>query len=169
MSKKYPLIANRPNSPTLVQHMAALVGCVVNSVKGLFGKLTKSTKAAPVKEYFSLVQVDAIHHAVNGKQIKEVSPSELYLFLNLRHSSATMEILHGERGRTCHLIYFLSEMLPPNEKTAWRDTMCERLGITKRYYLSKYRKAVSDDCTKADEKFVQAINKVNAKLQAYQG
>jgi hypothetical protein len=148
--------------------LESLCYSAANTRRGLFDAPIKGYVDAPKAEFFSLVQVDAIHHAVSGRQIEEISPSDLFSILNLRHSSAAMAIRPGERGRACYLIYILGEMLPHSDKAQWRQAMCDQLGISKRYYLSKYRKAVSDDCTKADIDFVHRMEDVNTKLREYQ-
>jgi hypothetical protein len=43
--------------------------------------------------------------------------------------------------------------------------MCEQLGISKQFYHSKYKKAVSDDCTKADIDFVKRLDELKAMLR----
>jgi hypothetical protein len=63
------------------------------------------------------------------------------------------------------LIYFLGELILDQYRNEWRQTMCEQLGISKQFYHSKYKKAVSDDCTKADIDFVKRLDDLKAMLR----
>jgi hypothetical protein len=128
-------------------------------------KQTAVDDATSKRELFSLGQADAIHRAVNGKQVEEISPSEMYHILNLHNTTSALKVRRGERGRMCYLIYFLGELILDQYRNEWRQTMCEQLGISKQFYHSKYKKAVSDDCTKADIDFVKRLDELKAMLR----
>lgn len=89
-------------------------------------------------DYFSPGLVIQIYELCNGQQFENCNSTRFIDALNLRTTDSTLKIKEREKVRVCYLINQLWRRLPKDTKEDWLSKMLHTLGISRKFYNSKY-------------------------------
>lgn len=123
-------------------------------------KHTETNPAIKPGAYFDMNLVARIHRVCNNMQFENMAELDLYAILNLQPANVGIVIKSGEQTRICYLIHKLYEYLKTDDRLQWRSTILKTLGITEKYYKSKYKEPTSDVPSRKSKEFVQKMHEI---------
>lgn len=90
------------------------------------------------KDYFKPGLIIRIYELCNGRQFEECNITIFIDAMNLRANGCVLKIKEREKVRVCHLINQLWRRLPKEVRDEWLSKMLVSLGISRKFYNSKY-------------------------------
>ena len=113
--------------------------------------------------YFPMSLVSSIYEVCNGKQFEEMSEIEFFHSLNLYPNYKPITPKKGEKTRICYLINQLSNTLSQEKKVQWLKDILKLVGIDYSFYRAKYRDAVGDLPSEANQEFAESLKEIFLK------
>ena len=126
-------------------------------------KVKDSNEKENIQSYFPLNLVSSIYEACNGKQFEEMSEIDFFHSINLLPNCKPLTPKKGEKTRICYLINQLSNTLSQEKKDQWLKDILNLVGIDYSFYRAKYREAVGDLPSEANQEFAEALKEIFQK------
>ena len=113
--------------------------------------------------YFPMGLVSSIHELCNDKQFEDTTEIDFFHSLNLYPNYKPITPKKGEKTRICYLINQLSNTLSQEKKDLWLKDFLKSIGIDYSFYRAKYRDAVGDLPSEANQEFAEALKEIFQK------
>ena len=126
-------------------------------------KLSETINGDKSMPYFPMNLVSSIYEACNGKQFEEIPEIDFFHSLNLYPNYKPITPKKGEKTRICYLINQLSNTLSQVKKDQWLKDFLKLIGIEYTFYRAKYRDAVGDLPSEANQEFADALKEIFQK------
>ena len=126
-------------------------------------KSTETINGDKSMAYFPMNLVSPIYEACNGKQFEEIPEIDFFHSLNLFPNYKPITPKKGEKTRICYLINQLSNTLSQVKKDQWLKDFLKLIGIEYTFYRAKYRDAVGDLPSEANQEFADALKEIFQK------
>lgn len=119
------------------------------------------TNDEPQHDYFSPGLIIRIYELCNGKQFEDCNSTRFIDAINLRATDSVLKIKDREKVRVCHLINQLWGQLPKDIREEWLSKMLTSLGISRKFYNSKYSISPREyDRSKVSNTFCKELSEI---------
>lgn len=120
-----------------------------------------ATPPDATKDYFKPGLIIQIYELCNGRQFEECNTTNFLDAMNLRASGSVLNIKEREKVRVCHLINQLWRRLPKEVRDEWLSRMLVSLGISRKFYNSKYSISTSyGECSRISRVFCEELQEI---------
>lgn len=115
------------------------------------------------KDYFKPGLIIRIYEVCNGRQFEECNITIFIDAMNLRANGCVLKIKEREKVRVCHLINQLWRRLPKEVRDEWLSKMLVSLGISRKFYNSKYSISTGyGECSRESKAFCEELQEIFA-------
>ena len=115
------------------------------------------------KDYFKPGLIIRIYELCNGRQFEECNITIFIDAMNLRANWCVLKIKEREKVRVCHLINQLWRRLPKEVRDEWLSKMLVSLGISRKFYNSKYSISTGyGECSRESKAFCEELQEIFA-------
>ena len=129
---------------------------------------SNATPTEATKDYFKPGLIIQIYELCNGRQFEECNTTNFLDAMNLRASDSVLKIKEREKVRVCHLINQLWRRLPKEVRDEWLSKMLVSLGISRKFYNSKYSISPREyDRSKVSNIFYRELSGIFASIELY--
>lgn len=120
-----------------------------------------ATPSDATKDYFKPGLIIMIYELCNGFQFEECNITIFLDAINLRAPGSVLKIKDREKVRVCYLINQLWRRLPKEVRDEWLSRMLVTLGISRKFYNSKYSISTSyGECSRASRVFCEELQEI---------
>lgn len=122
-----------------------------------------ATPPDATKDYFKPGLIIRIYELCNGRQFEECNITIFIDAMNLRANGCVLKIKEREKVRVCHLINQLWRRLPKEVRDEWLSKMLVSLGISRKFYNSKYSISTGyGECSRESKAFCEELQEIFA-------
>lgn len=115
------------------------------------------------KDYFKPGMIIRIYELCNGRQFEECNITIFIDAMNLRANGCVLKIKEREKVRVCHLINQLWRRLSKEVRDEWLSKMLVSLGISRKFYNSKYSISTGyGECSRESKAFCEELQEIFA-------
>ena len=113
--------------------------------------------------YFPMSLVSSIYEICNCKQFEETAEIDFFHSINLHPNCKPLIPKKGEKTRICYLVNQLSNTLSQDKRDQWLKDILKLVGIDYSFYRAKYRDAVGDLPSEANQEFAESLKEIFLK------
>lgn len=159
------LIRNIPDNlfKLIAQKSESLIPIVQKYIHAPIKVKESNEKEKNIQPYFPMGLVSSIHELCNGKQFEEMAEIDFFHSINLHPIRKPLIPKKGEKTRICYLVNQLSNTLSQDKRDQWLKDILNLVGIDYSFYRAKYRDAVGDLPSEANQEFAEALKEIFQK------
>lgn len=120
-----------------------------------------ATPTEATRDYFKPGLIIRIYELCNSRQFEECNTTSFIDAMNLRVNGFVLKIKEREKVRVCHLINQLWRRLSKEVRDEWLSKMLVSLGISRKFYNSKYSISTGyGECSRESKAFCEELQEI---------